>query len=46
MIGETPFWVTGIGSHEWVGKGVRQDAMVYPNLQTLSEALKSQIVIN
>ena len=46
MIGETPFWVTGIGSHEWVGKGVRQDAMVYPNLQTLSEALKSQIAIN
>ena len=46
MIGETPFWVTGIGSHEWVGKGVRQDAMVYTNLQTLSEALKSQIVIN
>jgi DNA-binding transcriptional MerR regulator len=39
MLGGTPFWVSGIGSHEWDGKGLEHTAKVYPDLRSLCEAL-------
>lgn len=39
MLAGVPFWVSGIGTHEWPGKGVKQDARVFPDLRSLCEGL-------
>ncbi|HAB35469.1 MAG TPA: hypothetical protein DCE58_02580 [Cryomorphaceae bacterium] len=43
MLSGVPFWVSGIGSHEWSGKGVLNHARVFPDLRSLCERLLESI---
>jgi len=44
MLSGVPFWVTGIGSHDWQGQGLRVNAMVFPDLRSLCEGLLNPAV--
>jgi DNA-binding transcriptional MerR regulator len=44
MLSGVPFWVTGIGSHDWQGIGLQGNALVFPDLRSLCEGLLHPVV--